>query len=742
MSEMFFAKSVLPNGKQPTVKEHMEAVVALARVYGAEISMEEAAALAAVLHDFGKYSQSFQALLRGQVWHIDHAVCGAALIATMYPKGKELRPIVEAIFAHHDGLRSYETIWPTLKACVQEKEPIDINGKTAALAGKEQYIAAFQQFRLDFPQFCVPHLPREDPGSRSQDDEQRKLRYMLATRMLLSCLVDADYSASAREENEHYLEDSERLQLVPKAALKSLEDLVSRIRMKSKADAQLNILRTNVYTACGGAAMKPPGAFTLTAPTGTGKTLALLHFALRHSERWQKKRIILVLPFLSLTEQSADTYREVLSDVLVDTSQSELGEEAKLYAERWRVPVIVTTSVKFFESLFKDRPSDCRRLHNIANSVILFDEAQSLPPELTRATVCAADELCRRYGCTMVFSTATQPDFSAIPGLEEWSPVEILTDYPAYYSALKRTRVEWRLKDGERMTWERLAPELASENSVCVIVNLKAHARKLYRLLKKQCEKDEVFFLTTDLCPAHRSEVLRNINERLANGLPCRVVSTQCIEAGVDLDFAAVYRALAPLESIIQAAGRCNRNGVLPGLGRVVVFRPMEEGYPGSRYQNAAETVRRLCAEQLIDIHDPAQIRLYYQRVFSDLKDKPELRHALKDSDYSAVSQAYRLIDKKGVQVIVPYMGERKLFNTLRDEIRADGITPALMRRAAPITVSCFAADKLETCAERLPYARKGKMSDCYLMREQCLQDYLPDMGFQMEESPDFDGIF
>ena len=346
----------------------------------------------------------------------------------------------------------------------------------------------------------------------------------------------------------------------------------------------------------------------------------------------------------------------------------------------------------------------------------------------------------------MVFSTATQPDFSAIPGLEEWSPTEILPDYPAYYAALKRTKVEWRLKDEERMSWEQLAGELADKNSVCAIVNLRKHARELYRLLKKQCCEDEVFFLTTDLCPAHRSEVIRNIKEHLKNRLPCRVVSTQCIEAGVDLDFDTVYRALAPLESIIQAAGRCNRNGTLPGLGHVVVFRPVEEGYPGNWYQNAAETVRRLCKEQQIDVHDPEQISRYYQSVFSELQDKRELREALLDSDYAAAAQAYRLIDEKGVQVIVPYSGRMELFNSLRDEVRKTGVTPALMRRAAPITVSCFEKDKLETYAERLPFAGNKGMSEYYVLpayeQEEIGKVYRPDMGFQPDELPTFNAIF
>ena len=744
MQKTYYAKSILSNGRQPTVKEHLTRVAELAREYGAELSMADAAELAGRLHDFGKYGELFQKLLRDEVRGVNHAACGAALLAQMGRGKKGFIPIVEAIRGHHDGLVSCDSA-EELKRSYEYTGRLEIDGRQAALAGEKEYRAAFEQLLRDMPEFC---LSRDQMLPRSTDGDllAANISDMQTTRMLFSCLVDADYSVSAEDENEAYLEQSEQGDISPAEALRELDRHLAEIQSNSGADAELNRLRDAVFAACGAAGELEPGVFNLTAPTGVGKTLALLHFALRHCDAWGKKRVIVVLPFLSLTEQSAKTYRSILSQLLEDTSQSELSDEEHLYASRWRVPFLVTTSVKFFETLFSDRPADCRRLHNIANSVILFDEAQTLPPELIRATLRATDELCERYGCTMVFSTATQPDYTALKAFGKRRPREILPDYAAYYAKLKRTRVDWRLD--ERVSWEALAEELSGQRSVCAIVNLRKHARELYRLLRNQCGAEGVFFLTTDLCPAHRSEVIKRIRSRLDEQLPCRVVSTQCIEAGVDLDFDAVYRALAPLDSIIQAAGRCNRNGRLPQGGSVTVFLPEDERYPGNWYQNCAKTVERLCAAQPIDIHDPEQIGRYYRAIYNELscKDKRALVEAIKDKDYGETAKAYQIIGKKQtMQVIVRFTGQEKLYDEISEEAKRSGMTPLLMKRAAPITVSRFEEKELNRFVENIPYAgkrREERQSPFYLLCRQYLDCYQDDMGLQLPESEKVSFIF
>lgn len=750
MEERKYAKSKLPNGRQPTVQEHLSAVAEKAGEYGNEIGAEKEARLAGQFHDFGKYSDLFQRLLFGMEQGIDHALPGAAFLAER--KKAEYNPILEVICAHHSELVSFGLLKERLEKSVHNNEPVvALTGKRSALSGMKEYQDARNCFHQDFPDFKLPKISKNCP-EEAEEDYFKNIQTMLFTRMLFSCLVDADYTVSASEEDESYVSESENTAFDAKRLLTGLEQYMERIRSNSSANTGLNRLRDELYEICGSAGeQNEPGLFTLTAPTGMGKTLALLHFALRHCARWKKTRVILVLPFLTLTEQSAKTYRKIFPDVLEDHSQSNLSGQERNFSVRWRFPVIITTSVKFFESLFASKPTDCRKLHSIANSVVLFDEAQSLPPELTEATLIAARELCRRYHCTMVFSTATQPDYRSIRRIENrWEPKEILPDYERYYNALKRTSAEWRL---DRATsFEAIAQEMLEEQNVCTIVNLRRHARKLFQILEKECQQDELFLISTDLCPAHRSEVIDVIKNRQKKGLRSVVVSTQCIEAGVDLDFAVVFRALAPLDSIVQAAGRCNRNG--NQQGRVVIFEPDEAGalYPrdwNHWYQNAAQTTKRLNCDQEIDIGDPEDIRRYYADLFRGLTDKQELKRAVENLDYHETAAEYQLINNGGIRVIVPFKGLKKEYDELVQEIRSSGMTGKLMKRSAPLTVSVFGGKELETILEPIPYERRHRMNDedpsesgYYLLLTQYEDLYDPKMGLQIPKERDFNPFF
>lgn len=732
-----FAKSRDENGVQPTNREHLTAVAELAQRFGAEIGMPVCAWICGQFHDFGKYSRAFQKVLDGTASGIDHAVCAAAfLCATVCPRRPSYRIVAAVTMAHHSLLQSYDAIRPELTELFQGRgSRLCSTGKQAALFGRTEYGAAWQAFLQDFPDFQFKALEKFPAGLQEET--------MLRTRLLFSCLVDADYTVSSGQA----LPPPDLL--APEPLLQRLYSQMEKLRSSSRADGALNRLRDQVFRLCGDAGESAPGLFTLTAPTGVGKTLALLHFALRHCARYGKRRIILVLPFLTLTEQSQRVYDPLVPHILADHSQSRLSEEERELAARWDAPFIITTSVRFFESLFCCHPGDCRKLHNIADSVILFDEAQSLPADLAAATMKAAASLCRNYGCTMVFSTATQPDFAALPNLTGWNPREILPDTGQYYAALRRTRVDWRLKDPTPLS--RIAAEMAHQSSVCAIVNLRRHARQLYEELRESCppdEKDSLFYLTTDLCPAHRSAVIRTLQARLQANKPCRLVATQCIEAGVDLDFRAVYRALAPLEAIIQAAGRCNRNGNVPGGGRVTVFVPEDNGrlYPGESYQRGAEIVKLLWASGHLDIHDPEIIAAYYRRLFSATQEKPALTAALRSEDYAGVEQAYQLIRNHGVQVIVPYEGKIQLFRAIASRARTEGLTAGLLRDAAPITVSCYDEALVRLHGEPVyPHRRPGdfpRESDVYLLATGHEGCYRGDIGFSPEAVKADDDLF
>ena len=736
MEANYYAKSADESGNKTTNQEHLKSVAELAMRFGEALSMPRLAWTAGILHDFGKYSEAFQSVLNGTATNIDHAICSAAFLygANMTSKHQNYCLVAAVTAAHHSTLRAFDSMVPELREiCLGKGSGICASGKRSALLGPAEYSAAQRAFASDFPDFKFPKL--EQLADATVDER------MLRARMLLSCLVDADYTVSSG----HVDAESENLE--PEQLLRGLYNHMRTLRENSDSDKTLNSMRDEVFRQCGDAGEMAPGLFTLTAPTGIGKTMALLHFALRHCAAYGKRRIILVLPFLTLTEQSQREYGKLVPHILADHSQSRLSEEERELANRWDAPFIITTSVRFFESLFAARPKDCRKLHSIAQSVVVFDEAQSLPTDLAAATMRSAAALCREYGCTMVFSTATQPDFGSLPELPDWQPREILRGGRELYAVLRRTRVRWKLD--RPMPLQDIAAEMSAHNSACAIVNLRRHAVNLFEALKESCpegEENSLFFLTTDLCPAHRSEVIDTIKSRLSDRIPCRVVATQCIEAGVDLDFEDMYRALAPLESIIQAAGRCNRNGTLPGGGTVLVFIPEDkhEIYPSKAYRNAAETVKLMCASSDLDIHDPETIAEYYRRLFRSAKDKTALTAAIASEDYESVDREYRLIEKQGVRIVVPY--DQALYRKIRLSATKEGVTPELIRQAAPITVSSFNEELVRQhceqipCRKRLPDAQTE--SDFYILSTGHEGQYLQDMGLQLSVPDTDDDIF
>lgn len=732
IEKMYYAKSKREDGTQELLKDHLSKVSELASIFGKQINSSKSAELCGKLHDFGKYSESFQGVLEGRCSHIDHAICGAAFLYCLAGKRRnDCRSVLEVINGHHDGLINYDYLKKFLENSLREDKPIECNSrKTAALSGQVQYQAAANSFLKDFPKFTSEGL-RIDKLQKMEEICE-SVDSMLFTRMLFSCLVDADYTVSSEKEQQEPLPFDENLWL------KALYEYREKLQKNSKGSFTVNELRNLLFVRCGEAAKIKEGLFTLTAPTGTGKTLALLHFALVHARTYKKKRIILVLPFLALTEQCYEVYSRMIPEILQDHSQSNLDDRQREFAERWESPFIITTSVNFFQALFAQKPTDCRKLHNIANSIILFDEAQSLPANLLGVTLNAVNALCMRYHCTMVFSTATQPEFKFINGVF-WKPTEIVPEYPMMYKKLKRTEVDWRIKT--QIPLKQIAQEMKKEENVCAIVNLRRHAVELFGMLKNEdyCSK-EIFFLTTDLCPKHRSEIIRKIKERQETGLPCKVVSTQCIEAGVDLDFKVLYRALAPLESIIQAAGRCNRSGKW-NIGKVIVFEPEVEGnlYPPDRwYQNAAVVVKEILSREVIDINNPECIANYYEVLFKEYaKDKESLTDAIENRNYEETAKEYKLIENQGKKVIVPFGGSYQLYKEVRRDLLAGNLTPELMKKAAESTVNTFEKDIEKYCEQVYYFDRKMKEkveSNFYILRTQYEYMYWEDMGLQFAE--------
>ena len=379
----YYAKSANSFHGAITNREHLDKVATLARRFGAEIGKEKAAGVAGGVHDFGKYADRFQGVLSGTHQGVDHALPSAAELYRLLDLRTTQRVwadgicAVEAVAGHHDGLIGMPQMQDGLEEMLSSDDWDDCpSGKMPSLHGQEEFMQAEEAFAQDFPDF---HMQRIQ-GKRSR--VQGRLEDMLDTRMLFSCLVDADYCVSASDDDPAYLEKNSRPPLDAEAMLKKLEVHCAHLRKTSTADVSVNALRNEVYARCGEAGEQPMGLFTLTAPTGVGKTMAMIHFALRHCVQHQLPRIIVVLPFLTLAEQLQKEYEHIFPEILVDHSQENLPEAARELAARWDSPVIITTSVRFFESLFSANPQSCRKLHHIANSVVLFDEIEKAHPDI------------------------------------------------------------------------------------------------------------------------------------------------------------------------------------------------------------------------------------------------------------------------------------------------------------------------------------------------------------------------
>jgi len=520
--------------------------------------------------------------------------------------------------------------------------------------------------------------------------------------MLFSCLVDADFldtEAFMSEERSGKRPEWPQDTLVLMS--RALEDHLDRLGSES---SEVNRQRDLVLRACLQAAERRPGLFSLTVPTGGGKTLSSLAFALKHAVRHGLRRIVYVVPFTSIIEQNADVFRRVMAPLVesglpdpVIEHHSNLDPDkestrSRLATENWDAPLMVTTGVQFYESLFGNRTSRCRKLHNLAQAVVILDEAQALPVDFLSPCLRALDELRRNYGTTVVLCTATQPAIQyrdEFPiGLKLDPGHEIIPAPDRLFGALKRVHIQRAgiLQD------EELAARILDEDRVLCIVNTRKHALHLADLLG---ESNGHFHLSALMCPQHRSSQLEKIRARLSSGRTCRVVSTRLIEAGVDIDFPVVYRSVAGLDSIAQAAGRCNRNGRLP-VGRTVVFEP--EDTSAERF--LADTSSN--ARQVLALHnDPLSLeavehyfRLYYWDQSSRWDSKGILNEFRLDQNpklpflfgFATVAERFRLIDDAGKPVLVPWGNEGR---ALCDELRRPWFRPTVQvhRRLQRFTV-------------------------------------------------------
>ncbi len=549
------------------LRAHLQNVADLARERAAKFGADEWGYIAGLLHDLGKYSTEFQARLEGSLGRVDHSTAGAVEAGKRFQA--LARPLQFVVAGHHAGLANGGEEEHNQRSSLRDR----------LAASLPDYSAYASEIDLK-PDLPPPRLAlHKNARGRSG---RTGFQCAFFTRMLFSCLVDADYLDT--EGFYDRVEGRPTRRVAPPALVELKPRLDAYLAdLSAQADDTLvNRERAGILAACRAGGHETPGLFTLTVPTGGGKTLASLAFALDHALAHGLDRVIYVIPYTSIIEQNAAVFREALGDepvlehhsAFIDdpTAEPEARDKLRLAMENWDAAVVVTTAVQFFESLFADRPARSRKLHNIARSVVILDEAQTLPLPLLRPCVAALDELARNYGTSVVLCTATQPalietDDEATSFEGGFRNVrEIAPEPKRLYQTFKRVTVE-QLGDLDDAA---LATRLRTHERVLCIVNTRAHARELYERIKGE---DGCYHLSALMCPKHRSARLDTIRGALKARQRCIVVSTSLVEAGVDVDFPVVYRAEAGIDSIAQAAGRCNREGRLE-RGEVFVFRP------------------------------------------------------------------------------------------------------------------------------------------------------------------------
>jgi len=692
-----------PGARWQLLRDHLNGVAELARRLAGDVRDEDdwiaTAYWAGLLHDLGKYSDNFQDMLHAAAGDltkrkVEHSGHGTALAVD-----RRAWDVAFAVCGHHSGLGTLEEIkqrarkWRADAEAMQSRAALDLNLPDLA-SGAEG----------------PPALPRGTPPT-SLD---------VRIRLLASCLIDADRLNAAGADGEpHNLAD----------AAAGLDRLLAYVAAQAArpSPAPVREARRAALEACLRAAAWPERLLSLTVPTGGGKTLASMAFALRRAalqpDRCQ--RIIVVIPFLSIIEQNARVYADALGpDAILEHHSGRTYDDdreapadplrlrQRLAVENWDAPIIVTTSVQFFDSLFSNRSSDLRKVHSIARSIVILDEVQMLPRNLLRATLSMMDGLRREWGTTFVLCTATQPAFEKSDG-EAGGDVrwprgtlrEIIPDPQRLFGQLRRVTVAWPGQDGwpSSCSWEALAERMAAEPRVLCVVNTKRHAAELYAKLKAIDGVDaaRLWHLSTRLCPRHRLDRLDAIRQALQGDGPCRVVSTQLVEAGVDLDFPVVFRAMGPLDAITQAAGRCDREGRLtaaagrPG-GRVVVFEPDVEprgATPPGIYAEATVITREMLGGTgTLELDDLRHIRGYFQRLYGgadlDPNDVEALRRRL---DFREVAQRFSLISDQTVSVLVPYNAKAV---TLITRVTREGMSMGLRRQLQHYQVGLFASSE------------------------------------------------
>ena len=647
MLPIFYAHSENNKGKKHELSDHLLHTAKLASSYSPQDSLQQLFFLAGLLHDIGKFQDGFQRYLFEGGKKTPHAGIGAYIARRNL---KRLLPLPFVISGHHAGLTNAEDL----------KTAIDDYGADEDKA--EELIAKFEASGFEWENLAEQRLPSD------------RLVLECLTRFLFSALTDADWLDTEHHFNQEQTEARKRENLAEgDLCVRLVEQLEERFR-EFPVEGRINELRAKARIESASFAERPTGFYSLQLPTGLGKTWTSVYWALLHARYNHLRRIIIVLPYINIIDQTAKVLKSVFGDDAVlehhsgvaDETQdddrydeSAVGEDKdfarKLACENWDAPIIVTTSVQFFESLFSNKPFKCRKNHNIAESVVIFDEVQTLPKEYAEPIMVMLKNINSLARTSFLFCTATQPAFARrenFDGIENIQP--IISSPKEYFRETKRVEYEL-LEDLDEVPLTRIVAELVKENdSFMVVVNTKTIARELFKAIREVNGYHAFYHLSTAMCPHHRKKTIDAITEDLRNMKRIGVVSTQLVEAGVDLDFPCVYRAMAPMDSIIQAAGRCNRNGRMK-TGKVVLFNLENHRMPDKTYAACADFAATLIREDPEILHSHSSFERYYEEVSSLFvnADRYKITDKRRRFDFKEVSESFRFIDEPTTPMVI-----------------------------------------------------------------------------------------
>lgn len=657
-----------------SLTDHLDGTMRLAEGFGAGMGLGAEAGLLGAIHDEGKDTAAFQDYIHGRKHRrVDHSTAGAKSFFENGHIGWLQLIGALCVAGHHAGI-------PDLGSKVDCAGTSTLNGRMKKCIPSIRHP---QRYLIDSTCLDVDHL-------NTFIEKRNTLDVMILTRMLFSCLVDADFL-----DTEAFMNN----QPVRKNEFSSLKEISAMFWSRLEEDGYfrpkntLNEKRCEILHTCMRKGEGKQGLYSLTVPTGGGKTISSMAFAMKQAMKWHKERIIYVIPYLSIIEQTADVFRAFLGnhavleshsqvdyDSLVEEGSEEasrVAERMKLAAENWDAPVVITTNEQFFESLYANKTSRCRKLHNIANSVVILDEAQMMPVDFLKPCLHAIEQLVHYYGCTVVLCSATQPELGRY--LQN-SPIEIMENVGELFQFFKRVTFDI---DGET-DYAEISKKLDECEQVLCIASTKKEAEKIFELLD-----GEAMYLSTNLCPAHRRKIIREMKTRLRDGKPCRVVSTSIISVGVDIDFPVVYLQYTGLDSLIQGAGRCNREG-LQSLqkSRAHIFwtKESKKSLFMRKEKQVTDMVRKKYNTK--EMTEPSAIRTYFENWYQSNEgnlDYREIEKLAQSLSFAEIGKRFHLINDSTKSVFVPF--DEKARN-IKEQLMMGNRSRQLMRAAGAYMIN------------------------------------------------------